>query len=126
MPFFTYRQNQAEPASERFPQCHHYNGHFKYTDTVAKYVVIEAEDATQANKRAESFGLYWRGVAAGRDCECCGDRWHPCRDDDGAPYPTVDGNPIYHPCLDDVFVHYLDGTTAKHLQYSTRPIIVRY
>ena len=49
-------------------------------------VLIEAKTATEANKIAEANGIYFDGVGAGVDCECCGDRWyqvsHPEREDE--------------------------------------------
>jgi len=49
-------------------------------------VYIEAETASEANKIAESNGIYFDGVSKDIDCECCGDRWYrasyPERDDE--------------------------------------------
>ena len=28
------------------------------------------------DEKAENIGLYFDGVEKGRDCPCCGDRWH--------------------------------------------------
>lgn len=36
---------------------------------------IEANDEQHAMNRALDIGLYFDGVDAGTDCECCGDRW---------------------------------------------------
>ena len=39
-------------------------------------VIVEAPDSVaDADRRAESIGLYWKGCRDGRDCTCCGDRW---------------------------------------------------
>ena len=59
MPFFTYDQNNSggffcEPA-------HH--------------VIVEADDAEQADRIAEEHGVYFDGCMTGNDCSCCGDRW---------------------------------------------------
>lgn len=40
-------------------------------------VIIEAHSADEANEIAEErAGIYFDGVALGRDCWCCGDRWY--------------------------------------------------
>lgn len=41
-----------------------------------QHVFVEAHNAIEANKIALDHGLYFNGVASGRDCECCGSRWH--------------------------------------------------
>ena len=46
-----------------------------------KFVVVKADDADQANQIAQDQGpVYFDGVADGRDCDCCGDRWYPVHD----------------------------------------------
>lgn len=42
----------------------------------AHTVVIQAESEKQANKIAESLGIYFDGCDSGSDCSCCGDRWY--------------------------------------------------
>ena len=42
----------------------------------AMTVFIEADSGEEANSIAENNGLYFDGVGAGLDCECCGDRWY--------------------------------------------------
>ena len=61
--FYTYRQNNSY-------------GVFDVDDNVKHYVIIEADSASGADEKAESIGLYFDGVEKGRDCPCCGDRWH--------------------------------------------------
>ena len=39
-------------------------------------VYIHATSADEANKIAESCGIYFDGVEKGEDCACCGDRWY--------------------------------------------------
>jgi len=60
--FYTFSQNNS-------------GGSFEVTDSVAEYVVVEANDLTHAIERALAIGIYFDGVNAGLDCECCGDRW---------------------------------------------------
>ncbi|RMH10629.1 MAG: hypothetical protein D6698_17455 [Gammaproteobacteria bacterium] len=38
-------------------------------------VLVEADNPEEANRRAETVGIYFNGVEEGEDCECCGDRW---------------------------------------------------
>ena len=38
-------------------------------------VIIEADTKDEALEKAFNIGIYFDGVRAGRDCECCGDRW---------------------------------------------------
>lgn len=59
--FYLYRQNNS-------------GGHFSGT---VEYVV-EANSTEEADTMAEATGtVYFHGVAAGKDCQCCGNRWHP-------------------------------------------------
>lgn len=77
MKFFTFLQNNS---GGRF-DIDHKKG-------IDKFVVIEARDYLEANVFAEDLGLYWDGVADGRDCGCCGDRWDRASEDDGYDFPT--------------------------------------
>ena len=64
MPLFQFRQNNS-------------GGQF----IGPKFVVVKADDADQANQIAQDQGpVYFDGVADGRDCDCCGDRWYPVHD----------------------------------------------
>ena len=38
-------------------------------------LIVEASSPEEAEARAVAAGVYFDGVAAERDCECCGDRW---------------------------------------------------
>ena len=69
MAFFVYQQ-------------HNTGGSWVTTAALSKWVIIEAEDARQANSTAERIGMVFDGVEKGIDCACCGDRWYPARDDD--------------------------------------------
>lgn len=84
---------------------------------IALYVIVEAENADDANDRAQQIGVYFDGCERERDCPCCGDRWHPASDDDAANVPSVYGAPITDPPAfhsmswthPEGFVHYADG-----------------
>lgn len=41
----------------------------------APFLIVEAASSQEAEALAVDAGAYFDGVAAGRDCECCGDRW---------------------------------------------------
>ena len=108
--FFEYRQNNS-------------GGSFAYDGErgISTWVIVEAHDAAEADRRAESIGLYWDGCDAGRDCPCCGDRWSPndasWRSEEGSDVPSCYGTPIgkfkgmnwMQPPNHEGFVHYLDG-----------------
>ena len=64
-------------------------GSFHRTEKLAEYVYIEAADADEANRIAESVGIYFDGVQDGVDCGCCGDRWSRAYDE-SAPEPSED------------------------------------
>ena len=55
-------------------------GSFIVNDNVCHRLFIEAESFGDAVEKAEELGCYWDGVAEGRDCPCCGDRWYPTDD----------------------------------------------
>lgn len=71
----------------------------------AQLVIVEAATLEEAEARAAGAGVYFDGVAAGRDCACCGDRWSryadefPTREEAIAsidPSRTADGDsPVY-------------------------------
>lgn len=59
-----------------------------------EYVIVEAPDAETANARAEQLaGVYFDGVCAGLDCQCCGDRWERVSNFDGQEEPLIYGEP---------------------------------
>ena len=68
--FYTFRQNNS-------------GGRFKQNNEVDIKVVIEANNAEHANKRAEEIGIYFDGCSKGIDCPCCGDRWYEVYEIDG-------------------------------------------
>lgn len=115
--FYTFDQNNS-------------GGRFDYDEAcgITTHVIIEADNATEANSIAENIGLYFNGCDAGYDCPCCGDRWYPQYSDDrGAHSPEVYGQPVetlksavgwsgkkgeITRWVDgyEIFVHYKDGT----------------
>jgi len=74
------------------------------------HVFVQAFDAKEANNHACNIGIYFNGVEEDRDCECCGDRWHPCDESDG--YTKIDDCYIGG----DYTVHYLDGSIVRFVQ----------
>lgn len=61
-------------------------------------VIVEADSVADADRRAESIGLYWKGCRDGRDCTCCGDRWSQFwgwgDGADGDPVPSIYQRPL--------------------------------
>jgi hypothetical protein len=105
--FFTFDQNNS-------------GGVFDLTDDVTHWVIIEAEDAAEANAKLEHLGGYFDGCESGRDCSCCGDRWYAQMDEDaGEPEPMIYGHTpseyvtdrpfMWMPEGKEVVVHYADG-----------------
>jgi len=60
-------------------------------------IYIEAESSHGANFIAGAHGIYFDGLDAGIDCDCCGDRWSRVQDWEGAPVPSRYGKPISLP-----------------------------
>lgn len=105
--FYTFSQNNS-------------GGHFVIDEKagIAEVVIIEAYSADGANSRAELIGIYFNGVASGRDCGCCGDRWDEIfSDGEGEDVPSCYGTPIENlePSLyrNRFFIHMLDGSIIK-------------
>lgn len=46
-------------------------------------VLVDAASPEEAEARAALAGVYFDGVAAERDCVCCGDRWTRAADEFG-------------------------------------------
>lgn len=81
MNFFNFRQNNS-------------GGSFKCDENagIGINVIIQAENAADANARAEKIGIYFDGVSSGSDCECCGNRWSRQWDDEkGDSIPSIWG-----------------------------------
>ncbi len=60
----------------------------------ATYVIIEANDADEANYLAERNGIYFDGCVNGQDCDCCGDRWSRQWREDGYETPQIYGTEV--------------------------------
>jgi hypothetical protein len=107
--FFDFRQNNS-------------GGWFRIDpdDGISVHVIIEADNAEQANDKAERLGIYFDGCATGNDCPCCGSRWYSVDDSDGNEVPCVYDTPVHGGELimssgwagasPEGFVHYMDGT----------------
>jgi hypothetical protein len=89
-------------------------GHFEIDDErgIGVEVLVEAVDLGHSISRASDIGLYFDGVAAGIDCQCCGDRWSHPWNDDGEDAPTADNkyNFRWHPT---VYVHRINGKIER-------------
>lgn len=109
MAFFTYRQNNSGGTFD-----------FGKEAGISVTVIIEAPSAQAADDRAEQIGLYFNGVDAGLDCDCCGDRWSQSWGD-GDPAPSIYGIPVENGQYEwkyrnwapkgtpEGYIHYLDG-----------------
>lgn len=90
---------------------------------ITHHVIVEADNPSEANERAESIGVYFDDTYE-VDCECCGSRWTSLWDGDtGSEHPEVYGDPVetYTPLINwmgedpEVFVHYADGRVEAFL-----------
>jgi hypothetical protein len=79
--WYTFRQNNS-------------GGSFRVDVYVSIYVFIQATSEAEANKFAETVGLYFDGMESGWDCECCGDRWSRADATDGYDKPTKYGEVV--------------------------------
>lgn len=66
-------------------------GSFVLTDNLTHFVVIEADNAAEANGKLVSLGGYFDGCESGVDCSCCGDRWYPVDENDAEDQPNIYG-----------------------------------
>tara|TARA_R100000008_G_scaffold15335_2_gene7481 strand:- start:2065 stop:2379 length:315 start_codon:yes stop_codon:yes gene_type:complete len=56
----------------------HQNNSGGYFTKPAKNIIVkDARDEEHATEIALQAGMYFGGIEAGIDCECCGDRWYP-------------------------------------------------
>jgi len=74
--FYTFYQNNS-------------GGSFHESHGICNHVIVEADNANDANNRAENIGLYFDGCNKGFDCSCCGDRWYPAWREEGTQKPMI-------------------------------------
>lgn len=101
--FYTFSQNNS-------------GGHFNSP----RYVIVEADNAQEANERAFDSGLvYFNGVRLGRDCECCGNRWERCSEGDGNTEPRIYGERVGKGNNEDceTVILLVDGTELSQWVY---------
>lgn len=79
MAFYTYGQNNS-------------GGGFMVNDNVTFTVIIEADNASAADEKAEEIGIYFDDDYE-VDCKCCGTRWDRAWAE-GTETPTRYGKPI--------------------------------
>lgn len=115
--FYEFRQNNSGGSFDIEPDR-----------GISVSVIVEADSVEDANYRAERIGLYFNGCEDGRDCDCCGDRWHEQYQfgdrEGGDVVPSVYGKPLIDHAPDpkqswiddgwagddpEVFVHLKDG-----------------
>jgi hypothetical protein len=82
MAFWTYIQNNSF-------------GRFDVDEKIANAVIVEAASRELADERAEQLGIYFDGCDAGRDCNCCGDRWSRQQKHEGDSVPSLYGDPLH-------------------------------
>lgn len=106
--FYTYNQNNS-------------GGEFVFDREagISNYVIVEADNADEANLLAEQIGLYFDG---GGDCRCCGDRWSHAWLNDGHETAEIYGESVltYEPSIHwqpegfpHAFVHFKDGKVVE-------------
>lgn len=93
---------------------------------ITHFVIVEADNASDADDRLEDIGGYFDGCHTGMDCPCCGDRWYRQWKDDGTEKPELYGQPVerYGKGNDwtiqwmedgyEIAVHYKDGRIEWH------------
>jgi hypothetical protein len=80
MPFFEYNQNNSGGGFD-----------VDHAAGLSHIVIIEADSADEANRKAEDIGLYFNGWG---DCSTCGNRWYEASDYDADDVPSHYGTPI--------------------------------
>jgi hypothetical protein len=78
--FYIYDQNNS-------------GGGFIVDDEVTYNVIIEADSADEANRKAEEIGIYFDDNYE-YDCSCCGTRWSRAWSNDGDAEPEIYGKPV--------------------------------
>lgn len=113
--FYTFEQNNSGGTFVFDKRC-----------GLTHYVIIEADNISDACDRAERIGIYFNGVEDGTDCPCCGDRWSYSWGEKGNEVPTLYGEPVETATIifcwipgEEVFIHYKDGTIKGYTPPST-------
>ncbi len=75
---------------------------------------VEANSTEQADQFAMDLGLYFDGVEAGIDCDCCGDRWWETDEGEDKLYLSENSFLFHH----EVYLHPIKGPfiTVKGLR----------
>jgi hypothetical protein len=110
--FWNYRQNNS-------------GGSFSFDKDrgISVNVIVEANSPDDADRRAESIGIYFDDDYS-IDCECCGTRWHRAYGE-GDVLPSVYNEPVIGGKVrfteysykwmeknPEGFIHYKDGTVV--------------
>jgi hypothetical protein len=66
-------------------------GYFIQNDQIDEYVIIHAENAKDANAKAQEIGIYFDGIEKSIDCKCCNDRWYRVSEYDSSESPLING-----------------------------------
>lgn len=109
-------------------------GHFTRNSRLDHYVIVEANDLTEAIDRANMIGIYFNGVDEGIDCECCGDRWYQPWDEKGDDVPShydfpltlANSSTTKNPREHTVVIHYLDGRVIYTTTDCENPELNKY
>ena len=98
--YYKFRQNNS-------------GGYFIIDDDVSQTVILEADSAYEANKKAEDIGIYFDGVHCKIDCKCCGDRWHEVGFSDGKQNLSEFDTDYMFGWSDYCFLYLKDGRKLK-------------
>jgi len=97
--FFTFSQNNS-------------GGSFYRNDMVREFVVVEAQNAKEANSKFDEISYNYSD-----SCPCCGSRWYEVDEDEGSDKPMGYGEPFTNFYADKkwhrgytIVVYYYDGT----------------
>lgn len=84
-------------------------GHFVRNNELDVVVIIESDSIEKMMEVADNIGIYFHGVEDGKDCDCCGDRWHYPRESEEMP-KLDELDFFWGGCV----VHFKDGS-VKHI-----------
>ena len=98
--FYTFSQNNS-------------GGYFVENDKygVCEYVIVEAQNADEANSIFENIGDEVPGFH--KYCSCCGERWHDVDEHDGKNTPSIYSESVFKQTKSAFrtrcFIHYYGG-----------------